>query len=74
MDKLYSKQIRNILGKFDIEIFIYSLKGDYRFGFGGNWTSTLAEEDKGCYAFTNLGYKICKSLESQGYDITDYRE
>ena len=35
---------------------------------GGNW-----QEAKGCTAFTDLGYKICKGLEGQGFETDDER-
>ena len=31
------------------------------------------EEEKTCVSGTDLGYKICKSLESQGYNLRDER-
>ena len=27
-----------------------------------------------CYAYTDIGYKVCKSLESQGFELIDERE
>ena len=48
-------------------------KKDYRLYFssssGADWG-----DDKECDAYTDLGYKICKTLLSQGYVLEDYRE
>ena len=31
------------------------------------------ETEKSCYTTTDLGYQVCKSLESQGFRVDDYR-
>ena len=31
------------------------------------------EDDNYCEVYTDLGYKICKSLEGQGFELVDYR-
>lgn len=30
-------------------------------------------QDRRCFSFSDLGYKICKGLESQGFEFYDYR-
>ena len=58
---------------FHLQIDIISVKDDYEINIGGDWESTIRGEFKTCTAFSDLGYKICKSLEGQGYTLTDSR-
>lgn len=58
---------------FDWQIIAGNKRGDYEFGWGGEAESVLNQENKFCTAFTGLGYKICKSLETSGYETDDRR-
>ena len=63
---------------FDNQIIVDSKKGDYGISLGsaGSYTELMkifSSGNKNCTAFTDLGYKICKSLEGQGYELYDNR-
>ena len=66
-------ETKHFIYQFDEQIVVIHAKRDYEFSLGGDWESTIKEENKNCTAFTDLGYKICKSLEGQGYELADNR-
>ena len=63
---------------FDQGISIGDRKDNYDIGYqDGTWVEYvkyLSEDGKQyCDSYTDLGYKICKFLERQGYQLTDQR-
>ena len=70
---------KHYIYSFDQGISITERKDNYDIGYqDSSWVEYvkyLSEDGKQfCEAHTDLGYKICKSLESQGYELTDLRE
>lgn len=64
---------------FNVGISIGDRKDNYDIGYqDGSWVEYVKYLSEGgkqyCSAYTELGYKICKSLESQGYLIEDSRQ
>ncbi|WP_458401806.1 type IV pilin protein [Candidatus Avelusimicrobium sp.] len=60
----------------DIGLDIARLKGEtqiYSIGYRfGEWED-FPNASKYCNVYSDLGYKICKGLESQGFEFYDYR-
>lgn len=46
---------------------------DYQLDLATPFDGDGWEQSKSCLAFTDLGYKICKSLEGQGFTVYDER-
>lgn len=73
---------------YETQHFVYAFDGGVSFGDqkdnydigyqDGYWSEYVkyiaAGEKEYCTSYTDFGYKICKSLESQGYLIEDSRE
>ena len=64
---------------FNVGISIGDRKDNYDIGYqDSTWAEYVKYLSEGgkqyCIAYTELGYKICKSLESQGYLMEDSRE
>lgn len=58
----------------DEEICAWRLTGDYQLGiWGENFEKIVKEGNRVCQAYTDLGYKICKGLEAQGFELDDER-
>ena len=55
------------------EVYASSKKGGYGFGIETGFADILEGKNKVCVTYSDLGYKICKSLESQGYSLEDVR-
>ena len=62
---------KNFTYDFDMQVCAYQNKGDYGFCMAGwDWDEVInKEENKSCWADTDLGNKICKSLEKDGYKM-----
>ncbi len=69
---------KNFVYDFNNQIVVENRKGDYSLsaGSGNSWAAAieaLNAGEKSCQASSDLGYKICKGLEGQGYTLTDSR-
>ncbi len=61
------------IGDDPVQIYAISKGGGYGFGIDSGIANILEGKNKICVPTTDLGYKICKSLESQGYILEDNR-
>lgn len=55
---------------FDMDIMFSRHQGNeelYMFGYGDTWEETVRQENKRCQSYSDIGDKICKSLEKDGY-------
>lgn len=59
------------LGRTPVELYANSKGGGYGFGIETGIADILEGKNKICVPTTDLGYKICKSLESQGYILEE---
>ncbi len=66
-------ETKHFVYDFDWQIIADNQRGDYEFGWGGDAESVLKQTNKFCIAYTDLGYRICKGLESSGYETDDRR-
>ena len=67
---------KNFFYDFDMQIRAERRQGQdtiYELEEGGDWESMIKGDDKCCRAFTDLGYRLCKGVESLGYRVEDSR-
>lgn len=55
---------------FDMQVCADQNKGDYTICSAGfDWSEVVNDANKNCGGFTDLGKKICRGFEKDGYDV-----
>ena len=55
---------------FDMQVCAHQNRGDYNICSAGFfWEEVVNDTNKGCEGVTDLGKKICRGLEKDGYDV-----
>lgn len=61
---------KNFTYDFDMQVCADQNKGDYTICSAGfDWSEVVNDTNKNCGGFTDLGKKICRGFEKDGYDV-----